>query len=114
METYGWYNNVFKNKDEKYNTDWTQMGTITGIRPASSDYWVASRDVGSYSTYSNFRVRYVYASGNFANNLFCYVHSNGLTSGSRGSNGFRPIFTLNSGIKITEGDGVDIPYTLTP
>ena len=114
METGGWYNNVFKNEDKKYNTDWTQMGKIKGIKPASAYYWVASRYVDSGSNLSYFYVRIVGASGYLYDYSFCYVNSSGDTRYNSSSLGFRPIFTLNSGIKITEGDGVDIPYTLTP
>ena len=114
METGGWYNNVFKNEDKKYNTDWTQMGTITGIKLASDFYWVASRSVGSGSYGSYFYVRHVNTSGNLNYSGVCNVNSDGGAYGGSNSWGFRPIFTLNSGIKITEGDGVDIPYTLTP
>ena len=114
METGGWYNNVFKNEDEKYNTDWAQTGTITGINPASDAYWVASRYVSSYSNGSTFLVRNVCTSGCLHYYGFCIVNSSGGAASDSISYGFRPIFTLNSGIKITEGDGVDIPYTLTP
>lgn len=111
------YYGILKDTDDKYNTDWTQMGTITGIKPASDYYWVASRYVysnsnGSYLFSSNFCVRVVNTSGDLSNNIFCYVYSRGDAHGTSNSYGFRPIFTLNSGIKITEGDGVDIPYTL--
>lgn len=107
------YYGILKDTDDKYNTDWTQMGT----KPASDYYWVASRNVysnsnGSYLFSSNFCVRVVNTSGDLSNNIFCYVYSRGDAHGTSNSYGFRPIFTLNSGIKITEGDGVDIPYTL--
>ena len=108
------YYGILKDTDDKYNTDWTQMGRITGIKPASDYYWVASRDVSSSSYGSTFDVRLVSTFGNLIIYDFCYVDSRGATSGGGNSYGFRPIFTLNSGIKITEGDGVDIPYTLTP
>ena len=117
METGGWYNDVFKNKDEKYKTDWTQMGTITGIKLASDnyDYCLASRRVDSGSDRSKFYVRSVVPSGYLSNFSPLYtVKSNGTTGASGVLLGFRPIFTLNSGIKITEGDGVDTPYTLAP
>ena len=89
------------------------METITG-KPASDYYWLASRNVDSYSNSSDFYVRSVYTSGNLSNGNLCHVSSSGNAYYGSNSYGFRPIFTLNSGIKITEGDGVDIPYTLTP
>lgn len=114
METGGWYNNVFKNRDEKYNTDWTQMETITGINPASDYYWLASRSVGVTSDGCYFRVSLLNTYGILDSIGLCSLRTAGRTRSNSGSGGFRPIFTLNSGIKITEGDGVDIPYTLTP
>ena len=59
------YNKTFKVGDNNYNTDWTQMGTITNvnIKTASSEYVLASRYV-TYSTgYGGFYIRYSYASG---------------------------------------------------
>lgn len=106
------YYGILKDTDDKYNTDWTQMGRITGIKPASDYYWVASRLVYSNSNDSNFNVRNVGTSGGLSGRNFCRVNSYGSTNYYSYSNGFRPIFTLNSGIKITEGDGVDTPYKL--
>ena len=108
------YYGTLKDADDKYNTDWTQMGKITGIKPASNYYWLASRRVSSDPSISGFIVRYVDTSGDLGTYTTYYVNSFGGTLGSSYSYGFRPVFTLNSGIKITEGDGVDTPYTLTP
>ena len=108
------YYGILKDTDDKYNTDWTQMGTITGIKPASSDYWLASRGLRSDSDGSGFGVRSGSPSGNLNRYSLLYFESDGLMSGYSPSYGFRPVFTLNSGIKIIEGDGVDTPYTLTP
>ena len=105
------YYGTLKNGDTKYDTDWTQMRTITGIQAASSNYWLASRYIDYYSYLSNFIVRFVLASGSRNNSGLCLVDSSGYTNYGNDSNGFRPVFTLNSGIEITEGDG-DEPYTL--
>ena len=107
------YYGTLKNEDEKYNIDWTQMGTITGIQPASSNYWLASRDIDSNSSYCGFYVRYANSSGALYDyrNL-CNVNSYGNTYGNSNSNASRPVFTLKPGIKVTEGDGNNIPYTL--
>ena len=89
------------------------MGTITGIQPASSNYWLASRDIDSNSSYCGFYVRYANSSGALYDyrNL-CNVNSYGNTYGNSNSNASRPVFTLKPGIKVTEGDGNNIPYTL--
>ena len=110
------YYNTLKNTDEKYNTDWTQMGTITSvnIKGASNYYWLASRYVYPNSYISSFSVRHVDSSGGLQSNNLCIIHYNGYTNGTGNSSGFRPVFTLKSGIEITEGDGVNTPYTLVP
>ena len=106
------YYGTFKDIDDKYDKDWTQMGTIEGIKPVSDYYWLASRSVDSRSTSSNFRVRYVTPSGATGGYYLCYVHSPSGTNTGSDTRGFRPVFTLKSDIKITEGDGVDTPYRL--
>ena len=103
---------TFKDSDDKYDKDWTQMGTIEGIKPVSDYYWLVSRYVHSSSDNSRFRVRYVSTSGGLGSNDLCNVYSGGVTGGGSNSGGFRPVFTLKSDIKITEGDGVDTPYRL--
>ena len=108
------YYGTLKDTDDKYNTDWTQMGTVAGIQPASSTYWLASRVASSDSSISGFIVRYVDTSGDLGSYTMYYVNSFGGTLGSSYSYGFRPVFTLNSGLKIKEGDGVDTPYILEP
>lgn len=107
------YYGTFKDIDDKYDTDLTQMGTIEGIKPASYYYWLASRYVYSGSYGSGFLVRSVHTSGSFYSyGYLCDVSSNGRTSRNSYAFGFRPVFTLKSDIKITEGDGVDTPYRL--
>ena len=107
------YYGTFKDSDDKYDKDWTQMGTIEGIKPVSDYYWLASRRVDSDSRGSNFRVRNVDASGHlYGYGYLCNVGSRGRTYNNSYANGFRPVFTLKSDIKITEGDGVDTPYRL--
>ena len=108
------YYGTLKDTDDKYNTDWTQMETIAGIEPASDYYWFASRYVDSASNSSIFTVRHVNTSGHLGGNGLCSVSSRGGAYDYSLTNGFRPVFTLNSDIKITEGDGVDTPYTLVP
>ena len=108
------YNNTFKVSDENYNTDWTQMGNITNvdIKIASDIYWLASRNTNSYSNISNGYMHDVNTSGNLNSHGLFFIRSSGSLNAYSYSYGFRPVFTLKSGLKITGGDGVDTPYTL--
>ena len=107
-----WWGHTMKNVDDKYLTDYNQMG-ILGIRGSNTNYWLASRDVDSRSHGSYFNVRYVNSSGGINNLCLCFVYSWGGTDTLSDSYGFRPCFTLKSGIKITGGDGTEeSPYTL--
>ena len=103
----------FKDADTNYETDYNQMGTLN-IRRANSDYWLASRSVDSDTLSSYFNVRYVNTYGIVKGLDFCYVGSSGNIRANERSKGFRPVFTLKSGIKVTEGDGEATPYTLAP
>ena len=108
------YYGIFKNNDEKYNTDWTQMGSIANvdIKIASSVYWMASRSVEPNSLGCGFDMRHVTSDGLFSDSLY-FVNSD-FAFGRSKSRGFRPVFTLKSEIKVTGGDGVNTPYTLAP
>ena len=106
------YYGTLKDTDNKYDTDLKQMGTIEGIKPASDVYWLASRYVYSNSNSSTFYVHCVDTYCNLSNDNVYYVTSRGGAGSYSNANGFRPVFTLKSDIKITEGDGVDTPYRL--
>lgn len=110
------YNNTFKVSDENYNIDWTQMENITNadIKIASDIYWLASRKTNSYSNISNGYMYDVNTSGNLNSHGLFFIRSSGSLSAYSYSYGFRPVFTLKSGLKITGGDGGDTPYTLAP
>lgn len=109
------YYGVHKNEDEQYLEDWNQIKNIN-IQKSNDYYWLASRKIktGSYST--NFYVRCVSASGNLDGDRYddglCWKRIKLGYETGRDSYGFRPVFTLKSEIKITNGDGVDTPYTL--
>lgn len=109
------YYGTLKNGDTNYGTDWTQMGNITNIdlKTASSDYWLANRFIMAISQGGFFYVRNVQASGSLANiGRLCFVRFDDNIYGISQSIGFRPVFTLNSEIKVTEGEnGV---YMLVP
>ena len=105
------YYNILKNGDEKYNTDWMQMEQIPGIKTSNKDYWLASRVMYANSYTAGFSVVGVFTSGDLEGGTLCLVYSDS-AYGYGYTFGFRPVFTLKSGIKITEGDGVNTPYKL--
>ncbi len=108
------YSRKLRDTDENYSSDYTQMTTlgIAGISN-SSYYWLASRYVNSRSNDSYFNVRDVSSSGGLYTSTLCIVFSSGSPYANSASAGFRPCFTLKSGIKITGGDGSsENPYVL--
>ena len=106
------YNGQLKNTDTNYEIDYNKMGTL-GIRNISDIYWLASRDVFSNFDHSYFYVRCV-------DSKVSYDYLCGVTFGDRGpygysySYGLRPVFILETGIKVTGGDGKssETAYTL--
>ena len=108
------YNSTFKNGDVNYKKDYEQMNSSNlNILDIGKYYWFASREVTADSTNTLFRVRAVNDSGQFSTSTLSHIYYNGVIYGySRTILGFRPVFTLKPEIKITEGDGKNIPYTL--
>ena len=106
------YSGKLKDADTNYETDYNQMEALE-INNIADAYWLASRLVGSYSSTSNFRVRFVATGGSVSSSNLCIVNSNGSTIAYSRSYGLRPVFTLKSGIKVTGGNGESgTPYTL--
>ena len=109
----GTYSGKLRDTDKNYESDYNKM-TALGIAGISNSsyYWLASRYVNSYFTDSFFDVRYVYSGVGLRSSNLCGVSSTG-TSANSNSHGFRPVFTLKSGIKVTGGSGTSgSPYTL--
>ena len=106
------YNGTFKNADTNYTSDWNQMKALN-IYNLGKYYWLASRLVNSFSSVTGFNVRLVDTDGNLYSNSLCNVMSSSIANSYGYSHGFRPVFTLKSGIGITGGAGTsDSPYTL--
>lgn len=112
----GEYDEKFRGQDENYLTDYNQMNKL-GISSIDKEYWLASRYVVPSSNSSFFRVRYVTEEGIMnAGRHICWIWSpeiiNSEVSFSYIS-GFRPVFSLNAGLKITGGNGTEEkPYAL--
>lgn len=110
------YNETFKVKDENYNIDWERMGVDLAelnIKNINKNYWLASRYISSTSEESDFFVRYISNDGYIISQDMCYLNSSGYITTLSSTYGFRPVFTLKSGIKLRRGDGSkDNPYIL--
>ena len=103
--------------DTNYETDYEQMGSENlNIANIGASYWLASRIHHNPYHYANnsFDIRSVSTSGSLSFSELCSVYSYGNWNGYSVPQGFRPVFTLQSGIKITGGDGINTPYTLAP
>ncbi len=78
-------------------------------------YWLASRDVVSYSSGVDFNVYIVDTSDGLSSYNICIVISDGHTYGASYTHGLRPCISLKSDvIRITGGDGTseDTAYTI--
>ena len=78
-------------------------------------YWLASRDVVSYSSGVDFNVYIVDTSDGLSSYNICIVLSDGHTYGASYTHGLRPCISLKSDvIRITGGDGTseDTAYTI--
>ena len=111
LTTYG-LNGKFKNEDTNYKEDVNQIIAL-GLNATSGSTWLASRYVGSGSSYADVGVRYMDSSGSVNNGDFCGVGSDGYTVSYSRSYCFRPVFLLPSDILITGGDGsFEQPYLI--
>ena len=90
--------------------------TAEGKKMAGTS-WLASRNVNTNSSRSNFHVRNVSSSGSLSSNDLCRVYSDGRENTSSNSYALAPIVSLESGVKIntsTAGNGSEgSPWTLT-
>ena len=106
-------NGQYKDEDENYVADLTQMEAL-GIEIISNDsYWMASRIVYTRTSDSEFGVRLVLSSYGLTYSRTIWVKSESTTYSATPYFGLRPVFTLKSGIKVTGGSGTSSsPYTL--
>ena len=107
---------VPNNKNEgKYNIDYNQMNKVgSGITNIGKTYWLAYNNSDGAAGTIYYMVYFVSNSGQRTSN---WIYNTNSLAGSNSvgesyTNGFRPVFTLNSDINIINGDGVNTPYTL--
>ena len=107
------YSDILKRGDDNYNIDLSQMEIITGvdIKTARSDYWIASRFFDNSSS-KDFGIWKINTNSELRNGWLICLTSWASNTYFEESYGFRPVFTLKLGLKITGGDGVNIPYTI--
>ena len=107
------YSDILKRGDDNYNIDLSQMEIITGvdIKTARSDYWIASRFFDSSSS-QDFGIWKINTNSELKKGWLICLTSWASNTYFEESYGFRPVFTLKLGLKITGGDGVNIPYTI--
>ena len=111
LSRYNW-NNKFKNTDTNYLEDVQQLNDL-GLNVSSGDVWLASRDVNSYPTYAGFIVRRVSSAGGTSRSSLSSVNTEGVSTSSAPTFGFRPIFLLPSNVVISSGDGSsENPYVI--
>lgn len=114
------YTNIFKDKDENYKKDSEQMKK-NNLQNINKNYFLASRNVYSDSIITSsgthagvaFSIRTISKEGN----VFDYYDIVNVYEGkspieTNVNCGIRPVFTLNPNVKLSEGDGINIPYTL--
>ena len=96
--------NSMKDVDTNYSTDQTAMQAIGGDMWTTGErYWLASRDVGSYSSYCYFFVRNVNTSGDLHNCNLCYAPWAGNALGYSNERGLRPCISLDQNVKVVGG-----------
>ena len=108
------YNNIFKDKDNNYETDINQLNKL-GISRIEKNYWLASRYVNSNPTNTFFGLYIIDTQGEQGQwNISC-IYSDGSAGAVRGyvDIGLRVVFTLNKNCEIVSGDGSDeFPYSI--
>ncbi len=105
--------------DMGYETDYNIVKTALGTRVAykvgtttATTYWIASRRYYYYSTKWDFNGRCVFYIGDL-NSYNMFYYENGSFPITSSSLAIRPIVTLKSGVKASNGDGSSAsPYVL--
>ena len=115
-ETYTNGNKGFPYTDGQNGEDIRLMNTKNGENyplRVSGTVWLASRSLGTSSSYSGFNVRRVDAGGNVGSLNLYQSYSGGGVNTISPVYGVRPIITLKSGIRIVGGDGTsENPYQI--
>ncbi len=110
-------NGKLKKTDTNYVTDYNQMEKLN-ILDINKEYWLASRFVYDLSSYLFIHIRAFptrnESHGEVSGVTMCsWNPTEASTNANRETLGFRPVFTLKSGISITSGTGsVNDPYNI--
>ncbi len=110
------YNGIFKVEDINYESDYNQLKELN-INQINKSYWLATRDIDyspyDITVYTGLGIRYILDTGSLYGTYLCDMDSYGSASSFSYTGGFRPVFTLKSGVKIIGGNGTEEnPYTL--
>ena len=112
----GTYSGRLKSTDSNYRTDVDQMDSIGSFMDnIYVAYWLASRYVDDATNACSFDVRWSRnGSVDSYSGWIINITNSGQTARSESATaGFRPVFKLKSGIKVTGGNGTsEDPYTL--
>lgn len=111
-------NNKYKNIDNNYLDDYSQMKKINILQTDNKEkYWLSSRNITNLKGSITFGIRSIDKSGILTNTFltkFDWFNKNlekEIKSYTQ-TNGFRPVFTLKKGVKVKDGNGESIPYRL--
>ena len=111
LTTYSW-NGKFKIAYANYLVDVNQLNKLE-LNVSSGGTWLASRNVASNLTSSNFGIKGMNSTGSVGGANLCDIYSAGNSRSYSPSNGLRPIFLLTSDVIINEGDGsAENPYII--
>ena len=110
------YNGKLRDEDSNYRTDYEKMNEL-GIKVLDEEYWLASRQLTSYSSRGSGIYFYISGADRYGRSgiVLCRISSDGKIEARTNEKGLRPIFTLRGGIKIENGKGTETePYVLEP
>ena len=107
ITTYGW-NGKFKNTDANYEEDVGTNGQIQKLDlNATSETWLASREVKAYSVNAHFCVKTIKSDGTVytRHHLLMFEAGGSFCESFNPSYGIRPVFLISPSAKIIAGNG---------
>ncbi len=104
---------VLPYQDTYYLDDTTIIANNANLKHSSGNVWLASRILGTNSSYSYFNVHNLYSSGTAYNVSLFAAGSGGDVDSFVYSLGFRPVVTLRADLRVIGGSGTQAdPYVL--